>query len=441
MKPHRTGLILALALALAAGGQRAAAQAQTIAIVDVTVLPMDSARVLEHQTVVVRDGRITAMGPTARTAVPAGAVRVDGRGKFLMPGLSEMHAHLPNPQNQPAELVERVLFLYVANGVVTARGMQGTLAVLPVRDSIARGRLLGPRLWVAGPQLGGNSATSPDVGRRMVEEQKAAGFDHIKIQEGLALETYDTIAATAKRLGIRFAGHVPDAVPLAHALAVGQATIDHLDNYVATLGGPNAEVSDSAIRALAHATKAAGTWVVPTMALWETFNGDDTIEELRQRAELRYVPEAWVNNWATAVGNMRSNNPDPGPGLRTVALRARVLKALSDAGVGILMGTDSPQLFSVPGFSTHREIASMAAAGMTPFQILQSGTRNVAVYYNATSDFGTVAVGQRADLLLLDANPLADATRVSQRAGVVVGGRWLPREELDRRLETIAANR
>ncbi len=410
------------------------------AFVDVTVLPMDTERRLEHQTVVVSGGRITEVGPAATVRVPAGATRIDGRGKFLMPGFAEMHAHLPNPVTAPAGVVERVLFLYVANGVTTARGMLGNPAHLALRDSIARARLLGPRLFVAGPALGGNSVPTPADGARMAREQRAAGYDHLKIQEGLSAEAYESIVVAAKAAGIRFAGHVPDAVGVARVLAAGQASVDHFDNYAATLDADGA-VSDAEIAALVAATKAAGAWVVPTMALWETFRSAEPVDALRQRAELRYVPRQWVDNWSTAVGNIRSDTPDPAPGARELEIRRRVLKAAADGGVGILFGTDSPQLFSVPGFSIHRETRVMAASGLTPFQILASGTRNVADFYGARDEFGTVAPGRRADLILLDADPLVDVANVERRAGVMVAGRWLPESEIQARLAEIAAAR
>jgi imidazolonepropionase-like amidohydrolase len=399
---------------------------------------MDSEGRLEHHTVIVTGGRITAVGPAATTAIPAGATRIDGRGRFLMPGFAEMHAHLPNPGSAPAEVVERVLFLYVANGVTTARGMLGNPLHLALRDSIARGRLLGPRLFVAGPALGGNTVPTPADGARMVREQRAAGYDHVKIQEGLSAEAYDSIVAAARAAGIRFAGHVPDAVGVARVLAAGQATVDHFDNYAATLDADGA-VSDEEIAALVAATKAAGAAVVPTMALWETFRSAEPVESLRQRPELRYVPQQWVDNWATAVGNMRRNATDPSAGARELEIRRRVLRAAAEGGVRILFGTDSPQLFSVPGFSIHREARVMAATGLTPFQILAAGTRNVADFYDARDDFGTVAPGRRADLILLEADPLGDVANLARRAGVMVAGRWLPETQIQARLAEIAA--
>jgi imidazolonepropionase-like amidohydrolase len=273
----------------------------------------------------------------------------------------------------------------------------------------------------------------------MVEEQHAAGFDHLKIHEGLSRETYDTIVATAKRLGMRFAGHVPDAVGVYHALESGQASIDHLDNYVETVGGPDS-ADDRRIAQIVAATCAAHVWTVPTLALWETFLGTEDSATLAGRRELRYVPPAWRSSWAQQLTQVRANPLPLEKRLETLVLRRRILKALQTAGCPIALGTDSPQLYSVPGFSIQREMRSMAAAGLSPQQILDEGTRQVARYFGAEQEFGTVAAGQRADLLLLDANPLSDVVNVSRRAGVVVNGRWLPEAEIRARLERIAAS-
>ena len=408
-----------------------------VAFVDVNVVPMNRDGVLEHQTVIVRGNRITEVGPAARVRAPTGATTVSSTGKYLMPGFAEMHGHFPNPNAGP-ELTENVLFLYVANGVTTVRGMQGQLPHLELKARIARGELLGPRLWVPGPALTGNAAPTPEVGRRLVEEQQAAGFDHLKIHEGLSRETYDTIVATAKRVGLRFGGHVPDAVGVYHALESGQISIEHLDNYVETIGGPDS-ASDAKLQAVVDATCKARAWTVPTLALWETFMGTEDLELLAARPEVRYVPQAWRNNWMQQLTQMRQGNQlSPRQRETTLALRRRILKALQSAGCPIAFGTDSPQLYSVPGFSIHREMSSMVAAGLTPQQILQAGTRNPARYFGAEQEFGSVAAGQRADLILLNGNPLTDLANVGRRAGVMVNGRWLPEAEIQARLERIA---
>jgi imidazolonepropionase-like amidohydrolase len=412
-------------------------QESVIAFVDVRVIPMSRDGVLDHQTVIVRWNRVAQVGPTSEVRAPAGAVTIDGRGKYLMPGLTEMHGHLPNPNAGP-ELTENVLFLYVANGVTTVRGMQGLLPHLELKARIARGELLGPRLWVPGPPLTGNAAPTPEAGRRLVEEQHAAGFDHLKIHEGLTRATYDTIVATAKRLGMRFAGHVPDSVGVYHVLESGQASVEHLDNYVETVGGPDS-ADDARIAKVVAATCAARAWTVPTLALWETFLGTEDSVVLASREELRYVPQAWRVNWAQQLAQLRQNAPSLEERLVTLSLRRKILKALQTAGCPIAVGTDSPQLYSVPGFSIEREMRSMAAAGLTTQQILSDATRSPARYFGAEQEFGSVAPGQRADLLLLNDNPLADLGNIAKRAGVMVNGRWLPQADIQARLERIAA--
>ncbi len=422
----------------------------SVAFVDVTVVPMDRERVIAHQTVIVRDGKIAAIGPVASTPVPTGVTRIDGRGKFLMPGLAEMHGHVPA---QPGAFADATMLLFVANGITTVRGMQGSPYHLILRDAIASGETLGPTFHAAGPQIDARRASTPAVAVATVMEQKQAGFDLLKIQEGVSREAYDSVVATARRLGMPFGGHVPDAVGLWHALEVKQGTIDHLDNFMEAVnapdfpaahlaatgvGGSTAEL-DRRIAGAAAATRAAGIAVVPTQALWQMLFIPDDSSTLSRRSELRYMPPATLAQWYRTIrgGGRLQTDAERRTWIDT---RTKILRSLSDAGVPILLGTDAPQLFSVPGFSIHREMQSMADAGMTPYQILQSGTRNIAAHFGSPNEFGTVEIGRRADLILLDANPLASVANVQRRAGVMVRGLWLPEAELQRRLEQLAAS-
>ncbi len=425
--------------------------AQMVAFENVNVIPMDRERVLERQTVVVRNGLIVQVGPAARTKTPSEAVRVSGDGKYLVPGFAEMHGHLPNPDTPP-QVTEAVLALYVANGVTTVRGMLGHPNHLDLRHRIAEGKLLGPTLRIAGPAIGGPNVT-PEQAASMVREQKAAGYDHIKVQEGLRPETYDALVAAAKAVKIDFVGHVPDRVGLLRALEAGQKSIDHMDNYLDALEHDDSplrnadpkvrarelalHIDESKIPSLATATRKAGAWVVPTMALWETFNSTESPESLATREELKYVPRQWAEQWKKQKAAMLAN-ANPEAGRRVIEVRRKMLRALNESGVKIIFGTDSPQVFSVPGFSIHREIPIMLASGMTPFQVLASGTRNVAQYFGAR-DCGTVETGKRADLILLDGNPLSDLSVLAHPAGVMVRGRWMPRGEIRRKLDEIAA--
>jgi len=404
------------------------------AFVDVDVLPMDSDRVLAKHTVVGRDGRIAELGPSSSTKAPKGAVTIDGRGKYLMAALAEMHGHLPGPDADEA-LVRDLMFLFVANGVTIVRGMQGHPSQMALRERILKGDIVGPMLSLGSPALTGRSAPDPETGVKLVREYKAARFDLLKIHEGLSLATYDAIAAEAKKNELPFGGHVPNPVGLLHCLEAQQTTIDHLDGYVEAL-----EDDASKIAALVEATRKAGTAVVPTMALWQVFHGTETPEALAQRPELRYVPASMRAAWADARKQALAN-ADAKQGAQVIALRDKLLKALSDGGVKVLLGSDAPQQYNVPGFSLHREMKVMAAAGLSPYEILRAGTYNIAEHFRALESFGTVATGRRADLLLLDADPRKDVAHIERRAGVMLRGAWLPEPEIQSRLEAIAKRR
>lgn len=448
--------LIALVALLAAPATLAAQPSATLAFVGANVLPMDGERVLADQTVLVRAGRIVALGSRGSVVVPSGATVIDASGKYLMPGVSEMHGHYPQPGT---EFANDVLFLYVANGVTVVRGMQGGPQHVPLRDAIERGEVLGPRLWVSAPSMAGagpNGITEPATAESLVREAHASGIDHLKVHENLSLPVYDAIADTANELQLPFSGHVSNRVGLYHALAKGQATIDHLDNVLeamvedreaveaADLFGLAALVDgidEAKIDQVVAAFRVAGAGVVPTMELWEILFGAYAVEEIEaRRPEIRTMPAEMVAGWRRAVEQRHANASGDMAAVRKVLdMRRRVLRALYDGGVPVLLGTDSPQIYSVPGFSIHHEMALMIEAGLTPYQVLEAGTRKVAEFYGALGDFGMVAVGHRADLVLLNANPLEDVARFADRAGVMVHGRWLPEEEIQQRLRQVEA--
>lgn len=441
------GLLAAFTLANATSAQ--VPERSSYAFVDVDVIPMDSERVLEDQTVVVEAGRITALGPAASTPIPDAATRIDGRGKFLTPGLAEMHGHIPTRLAD----AEDVLLLYLAGGATTVRGMQGHPAQLDFRRSVAAGTMLGPRLWLAAPSLEGENVPDAATAERLVRAAKMQGFDLLKVHEGLTAEVYATIVRTATEVGLPWGGHVSEHVGVSGALAAGQSTIDHLDDYVdamqpadsPALAASGAQrqrllplhADESRIAALARATREAGVAVVPTQILWEVLRGHRAPGPLAERYENRYMPpatrELWLNR-ATAAYNRATRES----AAREAELRQQLLKTMHDEGVLVLMGTDAPQIFSVPGYSLHRELPLMVEAGLTPFEVLRTGTVNVARFLGLEDEAGTVGVGKNADLLLLEANPLESIEAVTQSAGVMVDGRWLPRELIAARLEAIA---
>lgn len=425
----------------------------SVAFLNVNVLPMDSDRVLEDSTVVVVDGRITAVAPSSELASPSVEERIDGRGRYLMPGFTEMHGHLPRPDSSMEE-VDRILFLFLSNGVTTVRGMLGNPIHLQLRDEIENGTRLGPTLYAAGPPFRGSPELTAEKARAAVREQQAAGYDLLKILEGLSPEVYDAIADEARSVGIPFGGHVPNDVGLLHALAEGQGSIDHLDGFLAAVVPEDSPIwkadpaarsrnlglhaDESLIPHTVEATKIAGASVVPTMALWDTFNADRETGHYVSIEALKFLPRQTVDAW-TESQQGRRERLNPAAGERVLEIRKKVLAALRDRGVLIVFGTDAPQIFNVPGFSIHREMEIMASAGLTPYEILASGTRNAAEHFHS-EEFGQVAVGRRADLILLEENPLDDIAHMAEPAGVMVRGRWLPKAEIDARLAELASS-
>ena len=460
MSPDRIVRRVAAALALAAPAALAAQAPPTaspVAITNVTVLTMDGDRRLPDHTVLVQDGRIVALGPSASTAVPTGATRIDGRGKFLMPGLAEMHAHVP-PGNPTREQLEDIMFLYVANGITTIRGMLGAPYQIALRDELARGTMLGPQFFPAAPSLNGTSAPTPDAAIALVREAKRTGYDLVKIHPGVSRATWDAAVAEMRAQGLTFGGHIPAEVGLVHAMQTGIATIDHVDGYLEAAvrdssvyapGNQLGEVIDAVDPAkfpqLARMARERDVWNVPTMYLWENFYNDRTAEELGALPEMQYVSAqqvaAWMNQKRGRALADENQRMTPARRARYLALRRQMLKALADAGAPLLMGTDSPQMFNVPGFALHRELQVAVAAGLTPQQVLESGTRNVGRYVRESlkgdGRFGTVAVGQWADLVLLDADPTVDVANLTQRRGVMLRGRWVSAPEIAAGLDRI----
>jgi imidazolonepropionase-like amidohydrolase len=435
-------------------------QTGTFVFENVAVLPMDGQGVLPGRTVLVVDGTIAAVGDAGSVQVPPGAIPIDGRGRFLMPGLAEMHAHVPPVPGggdgwPDRDALEEILFLYLANGITTIRGMLGAPYQLELREAIRRGDIVGPNFYVGAPSLRNHD---PAAAERLIRENAAAGYDFQKIHPGATRESWDRAVRAARELGFTMAGHVPSEVGLEHAIATGISTVDHLDGYVQAVasaevrarleGGENvpldevvASATPERIREVARLTAEAGVWQVPTLYLWENLTGAPDIEALLAKPEMRYVPAEQRRQW----GSSAANRPAPPPAVAAAhnQLRLDILRAIHEAGGPILMGTDSPQLFNVPGFALHREIERMEAAGLPRLVILESGTREVARYVaealGQEGNFGSVTVGNRADLVLLEASPLESLDNLQRLFGVMVRGRWLPGEELRERLARIEA--
>jgi imidazolonepropionase-like amidohydrolase len=462
MRSSRTLLAAVLTGALGAAaaalpGEGAAQQrGEPVAFVNVNVLPMDREQVLEGYTVLVDGGRIRAVAPAHRVPIPEGTRQISGEGLYLLPGLAEMHTHLPGPGESPG-LAEDFFFLYLANNITVVREMQGTPTHLGLRRQTASGRILGPTIFVGAPALDGSNARDPDGAEGIIQAHRASGYDFQKLLPGVPMESWDRLTKAAHQIGFSFGGHIPKEVGLRHALSTGISTVEHLDGYLQEVVSdevrarmdrgedvPLQETLESVagrrIRAIAAHTRSSNTWVVPTLHVRENLLRPFDVDSVLALPEMRYVPEERREEWIRQKASQPVVAPDLAEAL--IQTRGRILRALQMAGVGVLMGTDSPQMFNVPGFSLRHEIQSMATAGLTPYEILLSGTRSVADYVKdellRDGAFGTVDEGNRADLVLLRGNPLEDLEHLWNQEGVMVRGRWIPRAEIDEGLARLA---
>lgn len=423
-----------------------AAAANPTAFVNVNVVPMNSETVLGGQTVIVADGLITAIGDVETVPVPEAATVVDGTDRFLIPGLAEMHAHVPALESDE---LERVLSLFAARGVTTIRGMLGRRGHLDLRKQINRGGYFAPRLITSGPSLNGSSVSGAADGERQVRAQHRAGYDFIKIHPGLSSGEFRAIATAANEVGMPFAGHVPVSVGVEGALAAGIATIDHLDGYLVALlpadtdpsGGYGGffdvlladQLIEERIADIAARTAASETWNVPTEALFEHRVAEVTVAELRNRPEMRYMPAATVERWAQAKERQEQERGfSPEVAARAIEIRRKLILELHRAGAGLLLGSDAPQVFNVPGYSLHNELEFLVAAGLTPYEALHTGTAAVADFFGINT--GIIEPGRAADLILLDDNPLTDIRNTQRIHGVMLRGTWFSSGALDARL-------
>ena len=443
----------------------AAGQESIVAITHVNVIDATGAPVQTDMTVIVQGKQIVRIGKSDVTPLPKTAMVVDGKEKFLIPGLWDMHVHeifgawLPED-----EKITPVLF--VANGVTGVRDMGGDLEPLKKwRARIAEGKLLGPRMIISGPMLDGSVPQFPSsapvkdaaAGRRIVDDLQKNGADFIKIQSLVPRDGYFAAADEAKKDGIVFAGHVPDKVRAMEASNVGQKSIEHLtgvfegcstveDELMAAPRGPGrgrflSTYDPARAKALIALFAKNQTWQVPTL-YWE--RGEWLIEQTTAGPDPleKYAPAAWrVRAWPMfTTGILKDWSTDPVADRKNFFhAELKMVGEMKKAGVPILAGTDTAAGVRVyPGFSLHEELELLVQAGLTPMEALQAATINAGKYLDL-ADTGTIEKGKRADLVLLDANPLADIRNTRKIQSVVLAGRYFSRADLDHLLAGVEA--
>lgn len=444
-----------------------------VAILHVNVIDVTGAPLRADQTVVIRGQRIVAIGAAAATPVPSGAQAVDGAGKFLIPGLTDMHVHL-TAAGEPDGSRKFMIPLLLANGITSVRDMGGYLeSLIPLRKEIEERKRLGPRIVYAGPYLDGTPpsfqpslvANDRAQAEQDVREVIAHGVDFIKVQSRLSREAYFAIAYAARAANVPFVGHVPDLVTAAEAADAGQRSVEHLTNVLrgcsrdeptlmrnqfyepakkGTAAQRHARVArwqEQVLKSFSQETCDAliakfaqrDVWQTPTLVLLKNdafpVLGSGSIADPRTE----YIPAKTLQLWR----NTRSEQTRfVGPAeselrAQLFAKSAQLVTEMQRAGVKILAGTDSPAPYVFPGFGLHDELALLVDGGLTPLEALQAATRNAAEFLHQESESGSIAEGKYADLVLLDANPVQDIQNADKIRAVILRGKLLDRSALD----------
>lgn len=430
-------------------------QSGDLAFVGVNVLPMTENTVLPDQTLIIRDGKIWKMGSSSSLQLSGEARIVEAKGQYLMPGIAEMHAHIPIPDEGNDERVRETLFLYLSNGVATIRGMLGQPYHLELKKMVAKDEILSPRVYTSSPSLNGNSIKTVEEAKTKVSQYSADGYDFLKIHPGIKLDVFEAVVETARQENIPFSGHVPVDVGVNRAIDFGYASIDHLDGYIDGLAlksnkfDPNGGglfgynytgiVDPGEIPALVRRTKEAGIWIVPTQSLLARWTSPKSGAEMANEPEMKYMPPATRFSWRQSKDQITGQEGyEQDTADLFIRYRQQLLKEMETQKVDLLLGSDAPQIFNVPGFSIQHEMQSMADAGLSNYTILQSGTVNPARFFGQEGEYGVVKEGAAADLILLSGNPLEDISHMQNPRGVMARGRWMDRAFLDEKLAEIA---
>lgn len=418
---------------------------EVLAFVNVHVIPMDSDRILDDQTVIVEDGRIAALGPAEGVQVPAGARRIEGSGRYLIPGLADMHTHA----SYPADLLQ-----YLAYGVTTVldMGHSDETPILEWRDRIRGGQMLGPTIYSCGRVIDGKPRESShfeivstaDAARTAVQRQAAQGVDFIKAYNDLSLEAFDAVVLEARRYNIAVVGHGVRAPGLVHSLEFGQVMVAHAEEVLYTFF--NSQLDESRIPAAVDLFVDNHTTLTPNLSAYSAaaaqWGNTPAFEEMLQSPAARLMDSRWEQRWRDKHQRLYANRSGSlGPSLEFLE---ELTKAMSDGGVPLILGTDSPEIPGMaPGASLLLDLETLVDAGLSPYEALVAGTRTagsfVRKYVLGAEQFGTIEVGSRADLLLLDANPLDDIRSISRQEGIVVRGGWITHDELIGRLKALKA--
>ena len=419
------------------------------AIKDVNIIPMTTgSEIIEQATVVVQDHKITAInGP-----IPEAAQIIDGKGKWLIPGLIDMHVHNPTdlnfgasyPTKSPNFLMDTqdLMLLYIANGVTTAFELSGRPEHMAQRNEIVKTGLIAPRIALAALIDGGNGsglvANTPSDGRQTVRIAKALGYEFIKIYSSINLKTFSAIVDEANKQGMKVVGHIPDTFKgrLSEAFVPHFDMVAHAEEYAKQ----SPDFSDRDAAHFAKLAKDNNTWLTATLiTMVRIAEQARTLDSLRDLQYLSYVHPLLQSKWLTANQYNRGSSPDRIAHFEKMAeFHIRLVKAFKRAGVPIVAGTDAGTSGVVWGYALHDELELLVKAGLTPAEALAAATRLPAKWLQLEDKVGTIQPGKWADMVLLDANPLENIRNTKKISGVFINGQWVDKSQLAAMLSKLA---
>jgi imidazolonepropionase-like amidohydrolase len=422
-----------------------AAGSATVAFVSVNVIPMDRERVVANQTVIVKDGFVANIGNAAEVKVPKGAEVVDGRGKFLIPGLADMHVHLTLATKQSFSVL-------IANGVTTVRDMGGDLKLIDKwRTQIEKGLLIGPQIYRAGPYVDGPKdapdrlvVNTTEDSINAVEELKRLRADFIKIHNAVPRQAYFALLEAAGKADLKVVGHIPLGITPTEAVASGQSGVEHMTSLIEGAvtnavknGKPPVEAisefDDAAAATLFDKMAEKGVWMTPTLVAEKAITFRSEIEQSPD-PRVKYVAASLKKYW------YQTFTSKPTAARKLLLNRYfELIRLMKDKHVGLLAGTDLGLRDIYPGFSLHDELELLVKAGLTPFEALRTATVNPALFFGDAARSGSIRKNYRADMVLLSSDPTKDIQNVRKIEGVIFNGNYLAKNELSKMLEGAAA--
>ncbi len=426
---------------------------------------MDKEGILKNYTVLVSDGLIVDVGKNLK--IPKNAEIIEVKGKYLIPGLMDMHVHLLSDGDEyPDSIAEDELKVMVANGVTTVRFMIGTPEQLVLRERSRDGEIIAPTIYTASPHLTGKEQGNNFVvhteqeAREAVIKSKVAGYDFIKITTFIDANVYEAAVDEAAKQDIRVVGHADSRYVGVERAWKAKQQIEHLDGYLEMLLSDDAPmkgsisdlyvydpknwesfdyINETKIPEIARKTVAANPFVDPTQHFMKnTFGLPRSESSIREQPDFKFYPKAVQDFYINYLKKTKINEIPLEKRARWVEIRNKMIRAIYEAGGKIMAGSDTPEFLWLYGYALHRELEALAEAGLSNYAVLEAATKNPSMFFGTLDNVGTIEKGKRSDMLLLDANPLEDISNTQKRAGVMLKGKYYPVNELDKWLDEIA---